>query len=188
MPSLTTPSLPTKQTAVVGNAHGMPRLNRDAAVPLLGPNVALVKTAAVAMNPVDGKMLAFSPVPGAVLGYDFSGTIVALGDDTPTHLRVGDRVAGTVNGMNPNLPDVGAFSEYLAAQADMILKIPDDMAFQDAASIGLGLFTAGLGLFRELKIPGEIDPFDPNPNGKEWVLVAGGSTATGTRAIQLLKL
>ncbi|RFU24289.1 hypothetical protein B7463_g12047, partial [Scytalidium lignicola] len=133
----------------------------------------------------------FSAVPGAIHGYDFAGTIVGLGTDTPAHLRLGDRVAGCVHGMNPSLPDVGAFAEYVAASAELLLKIPADMPFEDAASIGLGLFTAGLGLFRELQVPASLGPekLGPDdPDRAEFVLVAGGSAATGTRAIQLLKL
>ncbi|CAG8902794.1 unnamed protein product [Penicillium egyptiacum] len=187
---LATPVLPRQQKTIVAEGAGKLRIQHDAKVPSPGPMVAIVKTAAVAINPVDAKMLDYSPVPGAVHGYDFAGTIVAMGPDTPAHLQVGDRVAGWVHGMNSVQPDVGAFAEYVAAPADLILRIPDEMTFNDAASIGLGLFTAGLGLFHELKVPGSLS----NPDDLEiaederFVLVAGGSTATGTRAIQLLKL
>ncbi|OKL59563.1 hypothetical protein UA08_05016 [Talaromyces atroroseus] len=194
MPSLISSALPTKQTAIVAEGAGKLSLRHDAPVPTLGPNVAMVKTAAVAINPVDAKMLDYSPVPGAIHGYDFAGTIVALGDGTPAYLKVGDRVAGTVHGMNPSLPDVGAFAEYVAAPGDLLLQIPDWMSFEEASSIGLSLFTAGLGLFQELKVPSSTtEPYAPRPDdeydfGPEFVLVAGGATATGTRAIQLLKL
>lgn len=140
-------------------------------------------------------MLDYSPVPGAVHGYDFAGIIVALGPDTPSHLSVGDRVAGFVHGMNPSLPEVGAFAEFVAAPANLLLRIPAAMSFTDAASLGLGLFTAGLGLFRELGIPLSLEGSDavgkgwqnPAVQGK-YILIAGGSTSTGTRAIQLAKL
>ncbi|KAF3769435.1 GroES-like protein [Cryphonectria parasitica EP155] len=185
------PVVPTSQTAIVAEGAGKISIRHDAPVAALSPGTAMVRTAAVAINPVDAKMLDYSPVPGAIHGYDFAGTIVALGPDTPAHLQIGDRVAGFVHGMNPSLPDVGAFAQYVAAPAELLLKLPVDMSFTDAASIGLGLFTAGLGLFRELEIPASLDPEKPGPtgpHGAEFVLVAGGATATGTRAIQLLKL
>lgn len=191
MPSVAQ-SLPSQQTAIVAEGPGKLRIRRDAPVSAPGHNVALVKTAAVAINPVDAKMLDYDPVPGATHGFDFAGTIVALGPDTPTHLRVGDRVAGFVHGMNRVLPSVGAFAEYVSASAELLLKIPDSMSFDDAASIGLGLFTAGLGVFHELKVPAALDAQKPqvvDPDKEDrFVLVAGGSTATGTRAIQFLKL
>ncbi|GLA26184.1 GroES-like protein [Aspergillus phoenicis ATCC 13157] len=191
MPSAT-PVIPSQQTAIVAEGAGQLSIYHDAPVPALQPDVALVKTAAVAINPVDAKMLDYSPVPGAIHGYDFAGTIVALGSDTPPHLKVGDRVAGFVHGMNPLLPDVGAFAEYVAASADLVLKLPDTMSFEEGASLGLGLFTAGLGLFQHLQIPlsltCEPSPEASSPTKADFVLVAGGSTATGTRALQLLKL
>ena len=183
------PSLPTEQTAIIAEGAGKLSVRRNAPMPALGPDVAMVKTAAVAINPVDAKMLDYSPVPGAIHGYDFAGTIVAMGKDTHGHLKVGDRVAGFVHGMNPLIPDVGAFAEYVAASADLLLKIPDRMEFEEASTIGLGLFTAGLGIFRNLRVPASLDPPGPfDPSRPDFVLVAGGSTATGTRAIQLLKL
>ncbi|KAF6220918.1 hypothetical protein HO133_002598 [Letharia lupina] len=182
-------SLPAKQTAVVADGAGKLSVRRDASVPILGPDVAMIRTAAVAINPVDAKMLDYSPAPGAIHGYDFAGTIVALGKDTPAHLKVEDHVAGFVHGMNPLLPDVGAFAEYVAASADLLLKVPDGLSFEEASTIGLGLFTAGLGIFRELQVPASLDPPGTlDPFISEFVLIAGGSTATGTRAIQLLKL
>ena len=188
MPSAA-PSLPTKQTAIVAEGAGKLSIRRDAPVPAIGPDVAMVKPAVVAINPVDAKMLDYNPIPGAIHGYDFAGTIVALGKETHTDLKVGDRVAGFVHGMNSILPDVGAFAEYVAASADLLLRIPDKMSFEEAATIGLGLFTAGLGVFRQLQVPGSLDPPGPlDPSRPEFVLVAGGSSATGTRAIQLLKL
>ncbi|EAW09024.1 zinc-binding alcohol dehydrogenase family protein [Aspergillus clavatus NRRL 1] len=193
MPSAT-PVIPSQQTAIVAEGVGQLSIHHNAPVPALHPDVALVKTAAVAINPIDAKMLDYSPVPGAIHGYDFAGTIVALGSDTPPHLKVGDRVAGFVHGMNPLLPDVGAFAEYVAASADLVLKIPDAMSFEEGASLGLGLFTAGLALFQHLQIPASLTGGpNPAPEGgpsgtPDVVLVAGGSTATGTRALQLLKL
>ncbi|KAL5113214.1 hypothetical protein ACEQ8H_008921 [Pleosporales sp. CAS-2024a] len=158
--------------------------------------MAIVKTAAVAINPVDAKMLDFSSTPGAIDGYDFAGTIVALGEDVLRSGRfaVGDRVAGMVFGMNKLKPDVGAFAEYVGACADVLLKIPDQMPFPEAASLGLGLATAGVGLFKELGVPVSFEQLragkevDTKLEDRDFVLVAGGSTATGTRAIQLLKL
>ena len=179
--------LPSTQTAVIASGPGQLAIQQDAPVPALAPDMVLVKTAAVAINPADAKMLDYSAAVGAIHGYDFAGTIVALGTDAPVHLAVGDRVAGLVHGMNALLPDVGAFAEYVGATGDLLLKIPEDMSFEDAASLGTGIATAGLGLFKELEVPGT--PEKPATTaGSAFVLVCGGSTATGTRAIQMLKL
>lgn len=198
-PTALLPSLPQHQTAVVAQGPGQLAIKHDVPIPTLTRDMAIVKTAAVAINPADAKMLDYSPSPGAIHGYDFSGTIVALGKDASRsgRLAVGDRVAGFVHGMNSLQPDVGAFAEYVGACADILLKIPDHLGFEEAATLGVGIGTAVLGLFRELCIPASLQQLgdgrkksaeDAGKTEGAFVLVAGGSTATGTRAIQLLKL
>ncbi|EHK99495.1 putative protein TOXD [Glarea lozoyensis 74030] len=185
-------------TALVVAGPGQLALHHDAPLPHLAPDMALVRTVAVAINPVDAKMLDYSPAVGAIHGYDFAGVVVGLGSEAPGHLSIGDRVAGAVHGNNSLEPCVGAFAQYVGATAELLLKIPDGMAFEEASTLGIGLATAGLVLFRELEIPVRIEDLivraadakiSPNaaPSGA-WVLVSGGSTATGTRAIQMLKL
>lgn len=191
-------SLPQRQTAVVAQGPGKLAIQHDVPMPALGPDMVIVKTAAVAINPADAKMLDYSAAVGAIHGYDFAGTVVALGADALAagHLAVGDRVAGLVHGMNKLRPDVGAFAEYVGAYADLLLKIPDHMSFEEAASLGTGVATAALGLFHELRVPASLEQLSAHMDdapaavneGRDFVLVAGGSTATGTRALQLLKL
>ncbi|KAH7322431.1 chaperonin 10-like protein [Stachybotrys elegans] len=194
MPSAT-PPLPQTQLALVAQGPGKVAIQRDVAIPSLQPDMVLVKTSAVAINPADAKMLDYSAAPGTIIGYDFAGTVVALGDAvSPERFSVGDRVAGLVHGMNKLIPDVGAFSEYVGACADLLLKIPDSMSFEEGATLGTGVATASMGLFSELGVPASLDqlrsgePASPEQlDEREIVLVAGGATATGTRAIQLLK-
>jgi NADPH:quinone reductase-like Zn-dependent oxidoreductase len=162
--------------------------------------MAIVRTSTIAINPADAKMLDFSAAPGAIHGYDFAGTVVALGADALAsgRLAVGDRVAGFVHGMNSLKPDIGAFAQYVGAYADILLRIPKNMRSEDAATLGVGLGTAALGLFRELRVPASVKQLrqaakrpvdhDSRPQAGKFVLVVGGSTATGTRALQLLKL
>ena len=186
MPSIPIP-LPSTQTAIVALGSGQLAIQHDAPVPTLAADMVLVKSAAVAINPADAKMLDFSAAAGAIHGYDFAGTIVALGADAPAHLAVGDRVAGLVHGMNALRPEIGAFAEYVGATGHLLLKIPDIMSFEDAATLGTGVATAGLALFKELNLPGTLE--QPTQKARRpFVLVCGGSTATGTRALQMLKL
>jgi NADPH:quinone reductase-like Zn-dependent oxidoreductase len=179
-------ALPRRQNALVVVGPGQLSLHEDEPLPHMAPDMALVRTVAVAINPVDAKMLDYSPAVGAIHGCDFAGVVVALGSRAPRHFSIGDRVAGAVHGNNSLEPRVGAFA---------LLKIPDTMTFEEASTLGIGLATAGLALFRELEVPMSLEHLiyragpevDVTPNAA-WVLVSGGSTATGTRAIQLLKL
>ena len=185
-------SLPKSQTAIIAQGAGQLSVQHNAPVPALAHDMVMVKAAAVAINPVDVKALDYSPAAGSIMGFDFAGTVVALGTDAAAQgrLAVGDRVAGVVYGMDKLQPDVGAFAQYVGALADLTLKLPDNLTFENAAALGLAVATATYGLFKELELPsldqlatGNGEQQQPGP----YVLVAGGSTATGTRAIQLLK-
>ncbi|RYP52201.1 hypothetical protein DL768_002592 [Monosporascus sp. mg162] len=182
-------SLPSVQKALVAEKAGHLRLAEDAPVKLPGPGNVLVRIEAVALNPVDVKMCDFLPCPGARCGSDYAGTVVAAGDDLLKELRVGDRVCGFVFGQNPNEPEAGAFAEYVEINAGLAIRIPDYMSFEDAATLGVGIATAGLSLFipdgDSLGLP---TPLEPSPANNKHILVCGGATASGRLAIQLIKL
>jgi NADPH:quinone reductase-like Zn-dependent oxidoreductase len=67
------------------------------------------------------------------------------------------------------------------------MKVPPHMSWAEAATLGTGMGTMGLALFHNLCVPGY--PTSPAPpSAAKTVLVYGGSTASGTLALQLLKL
>jgi NADPH:quinone reductase-like Zn-dependent oxidoreductase len=118
---------------------------------------------------------------------DFAGTVVSIADGTETQLKPGDAVFGGMHGSNPAAPDTGAFSEYLRADPGLLLRKPDSLEAEDAATFGTAISTCLLALWSKDSLGLEVTPENlstvPLP-----VLVYGGSTATGTIAIQLLKL
>jgi NADPH:quinone reductase-like Zn-dependent oxidoreductase len=80
--------------------------------------------------------------------------------------------------------DDGAFGEYAVAKADVAMKVPDNLSFEQAATLGVSITTVGQGLYRALKLPLPAEPLkSPEP-----ILIYGGSTATGTFGIQFAKL
>lgn len=179
--------LPITQTAVIGLLNGELGISRDVRLPVLEEDMIMVKNVAVALNPVDTKMTGDLASPGAISGMDFAGTVEAIGSNvqTPTPVAIGDRVCGAVQGMHSLTPRVGAFAEYVGATGFVTMKIPEQLSFEEGATLGSGIGTIGLALFQSLGIPGY--PTEPATKPKD-VLVYGGSTATGTMAIQLLKL
>ena len=65
-----------------------------------------------------------------------------------------------------------------------LARIPDFLTFEDAATLGVGVTAVGQTLYMTLKLPLPTEPAKtPFP-----VLIYGGSTATGTLAIQYAKL
>lgn len=82
-------------------------------------------------------------------------------------------------------PENGAFGRYIAVKSDLQMHIPDDVSFEAASTVGVGIGTVGYALYHVLNLRWP-DP-DPIEHG-ETVLIYGGSTATGAIAIQFAKL
>lgn len=153
-------------------------------LPKLRDDYVLAKVHAVALNPTDWKHVAWMPAEGATVGCDFAGTVVKIGPKVTKSLKEGDRITGFTHGVNKVEPEDGCFAEYVVMKGDLATKIPDSWSFEEASTFGVGVSTVGQGLYQSLKLtlPGE-----GSGNG-EYVLVYGGSTATGTLAIQYAKL
>jgi aspyridone synthetase trans-acting enoyl reductase len=168
--------------AVVDVGTGQYRFINDAAMPQVEPDTILCKVAAVALNPTDWKMIDFSVIPGSVGGHDFAGEVLEVGSQV-TRFKKGDRVFAMALGLNDADKTTGCFGDYATATADVSCKIPDGMTYEEAATFGVGVGTAGLALYQALGLP------TPEEAAKKpfHVLVSGGATASGTLAIQLLK-
>ncbi|KAJ9483225.1 hypothetical protein VN97_g10191 [Penicillium thymicola] len=181
------PGLPSTQTAIVALNDGTLGLRDDIPVPALEEDMILVKNAFVALNPIDAKMVGKLAYPGAIGGMDFAGEVISIGPKvrTAVPIKPGDRICGAVPGMHSLTPTVGAFAQIVGATDLTTIKVPDHMSLEQAATLGSGIGTIGLALFKSLDVPGS--PKSPASKPID-VLVYGGSTATGTLAIQLLKL
>ncbi|EJT73706.1 hypothetical protein GGTG_07562 [Gaeumannomyces tritici R3-111a-1] len=177
---------PQSQKALVGTTEGAIGLVHDAPVPQATGDSIVVKVAAVAVNPVDSKLVGDYVTPGAAAGFDYAGVVVALGPEaTQFGWKVGDRVCSAVSGMNANTPEIGAFAEYTSSPEWFLWRLPDAWTFEQGASMGISWLTAGMALFHTLNLPGR--PFAPSPKPIQ-VFVFGGSSSTGVCVIQLLKL
>ncbi len=88
--------------------------------------------------------------------------------------------------VNVTNPQDGAFAEHIQSRGDVVVKIPSTMSFTDAATLPVGLFTIGLGFYKHLGLP--FPPSISDFRGEEWIFIYGGSSASGTLAIQFAKL
>lgn len=156
----------------------------DRAIPTLRDDYILVKTVSVALNPTDWKHIKYRAPPGTVIGCDYAGVVEAVGKNVKKSFNKGDRVCGFVHGGNAVQHEDGAFAEYIVAKGDIQIHIPENVSFQEAATLGVGITTVGQGLYQSL---GLAPPTSPISEGTP-ILIYGGSTATGTLAIQFAKL
>ncbi|OHW96461.1 enoyl reductase [Colletotrichum incanum] len=175
-------SPPSTQKALVMNEKEQLFVWDEAPCPVLPPDQALVRIEAVALNPSNTKMKTDFANPFAIMGADFAGTVVAVGPDV-VGVAVGDRVCGAQNEMFKATPEQGAFAQYTVTRGKMWMRVPESWTMEAAASLPVGLCTAGLAIKSlGLPLPNELVA------KAKHVLVYGSSTATATIAMQLLRL
>lgn len=177
--------MPAKtQKAIIIHGAKDARVVSDRPLPTLRSDYILVKTIAVALNPTDWKHIDKLPAVGALVGCDYSGTVEEIGKDVTKSFRKGDRIAGFAHGANAVQHEDGTFAEYIVVKGDPQIHTPDNISDEEAATLGVGITTVGQGLYQSLKLPLPTQP----AKEKFPVFVYGGSTATGSLAIQYAKL
>ena len=131
----------------------------------------LVKVVATSINRPDlvQRQGNYPPPPGdsEILGLEVSGTISAIGPDVDGW-NIGDRVVSLVGG--------GGYAEYAAAYASHLMRIPDNVSFEEAACICESYMTAVLNVFM-------IGEFSDG----QTAIFHGGGGGVNTAAIQLSK-
>lgn len=172
------------KAVVMEGEPGKASLVSDRPPPQPRPGYVLVDTKAVALNPTDWKHIDKINTKGCLSGCDYAGVVAETGTGYSKPWKVGDRICGFVHGGNELQPEDGAFAERIAVKADVQMRIPNKMSFEDAATLGVGVLSCGQGLFQQM---GLHLPSQPSSKG-EFVLIYGGSSATGTLGIQFVKL
>ncbi len=168
-------------------APGHPLRIGVAEPPELAAHEIRIRNAAIAINPIDWILQEIALLPWleypAVLGSDVAGEVAAVGSAVE-RFKVGDRVLGQAVGTTVNEPGQGAFQHHTIVPDHMAAPIPDDMAYQDAAVLPLGLGAAASGLYGRTQLA--LAPPSHAPTARpEVVLIWGGSSSVGCNAIQL---
>lgn len=111
------------------------------------PGEALVRHKAVGLNYIDVYFrtgLYKAPALPATIGMEASGVVEAVGEGV-THLAPGDRVAYAT-------APIGAYAEARAIKADRLVRVPEAIAFEQAAAMMLQGMTASFLLTRTYKV------------------------------------
>lgn len=172
------------QKAIVLQGQKTAALVTDRPIPKLRPGYILVDVKAVALNPTDWKHREFINTPGCLSGCDFAGIVAEVGTGYTKQWQKGDRICGFAHGGNSLQAEDGTFAEKIVVKADLQMRIPDNMSFEDASTFGVAIATVGQGLYQALHLN---FPTNPSTSG-EPVLIYGGSSAMGTIGIQFAKL
>jgi len=143
----------------------------DADMPILKEGHVIVKVEATALNRADTlQRRGFYPPPigaSTILGLEMSGTISAINQDE-TRWKVGEKVCALLDG--------GAYAEYVSVDSEMLIKVSDDMSFEQAAAIPEVFLTAYQSLIYLLKL-----------TQNDTILIHAGASGVGTAAIQIAK-
>lgn len=203
-------SLPATQRALKVRGPRNVELHDACPLPAFEDNEVLVRVRCVAINPVDAKVLDMATHVGGTPGCEFAGDIVRVGPLVKNNrLKVGAAVFGCVCGNNPDRPDNGAFAEFVAVSGDLVYLLPPHLSYQQGASLGVALPTAGMAVYYLWRLPlpyaaanciseenkealtsGSPPPAPGTrrkPEAGQYVLVYGGSTVCGAMALQLLR-
>lgn len=155
--------------------------------PVPKDNEIVIKTRAVALNPVDWaiqdygpEVFKFIPLPH-IPGYDIAGEVTTVGSAV-TKFRIGDRVAGLCHGG-------GGSQEYSPLQEHLTTHVPDSLTWEQAAVLPMGTSVGIKALFHKdylaLDLPVVVvGKQPPTPKGKT-VFIGGAATSVGSCTIQL---
>jgi NADPH:quinone reductase-like Zn-dependent oxidoreductase len=165
--------------AIVYHRYGSPDVLQweEIEKPTPGDNEVLLRVRAASVNPLDWHFMRGIPylvrIPAGLrkpkvtgLGVDVAGQVEAVGRNV-TQLKPGDEVFGSCR---------RAFAEYVCAAESSLVVKPDNVTFEQAASVPVAAFTALQGL----RDKGHIQP-------RQRVLVNGAAGGVGSFAVQIAK-
>jgi NADPH:quinone reductase-like Zn-dependent oxidoreductase len=144
--------------------------------PKIKDDQVLIEMKATSINPIDWKlregylkeMLPFEfPI---ILGWDAAGIIKETGKNVQ-QFQKGDRVFA-----RPETTRFGTYAELTAVDENLLAKIPDNLSYEEAASIPLAGLTAWQALFDTAHL-----------QQGEKVLIHAGAGGVGSLAIQFAK-
>ncbi len=130
----------------------------------------LVRVHAAGVNRADllqrlGRYPAPPGSPADIPGLEFAGEVEALGDGVADR-KVGDRVFGIVGG--------GGYAEKIVVHARAVSRVPNGMAFSDAAAVPEAFVTAWDAMVEQACL-----------SAGETVLVHAVGSGVGTAALQI---
>ncbi|MGQ4274399.1 quinone oxidoreductase family protein [Terrihabitans sp. B22-R8] len=154
----------------------------DYPVPAAEPGTVVIRVGASSFNyhdvfTVKGMPGIKVPLP-VIIGLDMAGEITELGEGV-TNWKVGDRVLvnplNKAKGLMGEMMD-GGMAEYCRVAAEQLIKMPDGVSFEDAASLPVAYGTAHRMLITHNTV-----------KAGDKVLILGASGGVGTGCVMLAK-
>jgi NADPH:quinone reductase len=160
--------------AIIVREFGLPEVMKleDVPTPKVGASSVLVCVKAAGVNPVDTYIrtgqYAQKPDLPYTPGKDAAGVIEEIGANA-TKFKIGDRVLTTDAGS-------GAYAEFCLCDEKHLIKLPENISFEQGAGVFVPYATAFRALFQKAKL-----------QKGETILIHGASGGVGVAAIQWAK-
>jgi NADPH:quinone reductase-like Zn-dependent oxidoreductase len=165
--------------AIVYHEYGPPDVLKceDIQTPAPKENEILIKVRAASVNPLDWRLMKGEPrvmrvvagllnMKGGRPGVDVAGEVEAVGPNVK-EFKPGDKVFGSCK---------GAFAEYVCTGEKNVTPIPENVTFEQAASVAVAGLTALQGLRDKARVQAGAK-----------VLINGAAGGVGTFAVQIAK-
>lgn len=164
--------------AIVTKKYGSVEVleHREVERPVIRDEEILVQVIACSVNPVDWKIrrgdvrLLTGRKPPRILGCDYAGIVAEVGGQV-TNYKSGDAVWGMVNALRG-----GTYAEFAAVKREEIGMKPNNLSFEEAASIPL----VGLTAYQSLVYEGRVKKGD-------HIIINGCSGGVGVAGLQIAK-
>lgn len=164
--------------AIVTKKYGSVEVleHREVERPVIRDEEILVQVIACSVNPVDWKIrrgdarLLTGRKPPRILGCDYAGIVAEVGGQV-TNYKSGDAVWGMVNALRG-----GTYAEFSAVKREEIGMKPNNLSFEEAASIPL----VGLTAYQSLVYEGRVKKGD-------HIIINGCSGGVGLAGLQIAK-
>lgn len=83
----------------------------------------------------------------------------------------------------------GTYAEYTVCPSHTVFHIPPSMSYEESATIPLAMYTAAVGLYRNLKLPMPFERADEKSKAETMPLVINGAgSSVGAFALKVAKL
>ncbi|SKA23485.1 NADPH2:quinone reductase [Trichlorobacter thiogenes] len=146
----------------------------DISIPKPNSGQVLVRVGAAGINFAETLMrenrYAVTPELPAILGTEVSGTVVGTGRDV-NGVTIGTRVAAPLFGAGVF---IGGYSEYVVADAALVVPLPDELSFEDSTALMVQGLTAQY-LLKQAPVKGKT------------VLINAAAGGVGSLLVQLAK-
>jgi NADPH:quinone reductase-like Zn-dependent oxidoreductase len=165
--------------AIVYHLYGSPDVLKleEVEKPVAREHEVLIKVRAAALNPLDWRFMRGLPYAVRLaaglrrpkdtrVGFDVAGQVEAVGKNV-TRFKVGDEVYGSCR---------GAFAEYACGSESTLVGKPENVTFEQAASVPVAAYSALQGLRDR-----------GHTQRGQQVLINGAAGGVGTFAVQIAK-